>query len=114
MDLIKVAENALTVELSWGDCTFLSHLIREALGRDALPDGADFALADGYARTLAALLEAGGMATWAYTVEQQDFTIEEFRTVAPVTPEDRAKAEARLASARRRTGAGQGQRPEGG
>ena len=54
----------------------------------------------GYARTAAALLEAAGLASWAYTVEREDFTLAEFRTVAPVTKDNRAKAAARRAPGR--------------
>ena len=113
MELVNIRENALTVELSWGDCTHLGMLIRRALDSDALHDAPDYGLADAYAYTALALLEAGGMASWAYTVEREGFTLEDFRAAAPATREDRAKAEARLAAAGRRTGAGQGQRPEG-
>ncbi len=31
MQLVNVRENALTVELSWGDCSHLALLIRRAL-----------------------------------------------------------------------------------
>ena len=95
MELVSIRENALTVELSWGDCNHLAHIIQRAIERDALSDTADFALTDAYARTVLALLQAGGMATWAYTCTREEFTLEEFRAVAPTTPEDRARAEAR-------------------
>ncbi len=88
MELVKVAENTLTVELSWSDCTLLAHLCRRALQHDALGDAPDFALADGYARTLVALFEVGGMASWAYTVGRDRFTIEHFRGVVPLTKPD--------------------------
>ena len=39
----------------------------------------------GYACTAAALLDAGGLASWAYTVTEEEYTLEQFRTVAPVT-----------------------------
>ncbi len=61
------------------------------LESDALYDAPDHALADAYAYTVIALLEASGMATWAYTTEREDFTLESFRTVAPATPQDRAR-----------------------
>ncbi|MDP9375313.1 MAG: hypothetical protein M3Q65_23265 [Chloroflexota bacterium] len=100
MDLVNIRENALTVELDWADCTLLAHLIKRALESDALHDAAAWSMADGYARTVLALLEAGGMATWAHTTTEEDFTLEHFRTVAPVTVEDRARLDARCSSRR--------------
>ncbi len=88
MELVKVAENALTVELSWSDCNLLAHLCRRALETDALHDAPAFFLADGYARTLIALFEVGGMASWAYTVRRDRFTIEHFGEVVPLTRPD--------------------------
>ncbi len=84
MELVNIAENRLTVTLDWSDCTMLAHLCRRALESDALHDAPAWSLADGYARTLVALFEAGGMATWAHTVEEERFTLEAFRAVAPV------------------------------
>ena len=97
MQLVKIAENALTVELDWADCTLLAYLLREALSYDALHEADNWSMTHGYAQTVAALLEAGGMATWAYTTEQERFTLEDFRTVAPVTKQNRAKRQARMA-----------------
>ncbi len=85
MQLINVAENALTVELSWSDCTLLAHLCRRALQADTLHDAPEYGIADGYARTLIALFEVGGMASWAHTVERDRFTIEHFREVVQLT-----------------------------
>ncbi len=84
MELIKVEENALTVELSWSDCNLLAHLCRHALRYDALGDAPSFPLADGYARSLVALLEVGGMASWAESRLGDGFTIEHFRGVTPL------------------------------
>ncbi len=69
----------------------------EALGWDALHDADNWSLTYGYARTAAALLEAAGLASWAYTTERENFTLEEFRTVAPVTKKSRAKRQAKIA-----------------
>ncbi len=88
MELIKVEENALTLELSWADCTLLAHLCRRALEADALGSVPVYAMTDGYARALVALFEVSGMASWAYTVRRDRFTIEHFRQVAPVTTQD--------------------------
>ncbi|MBW3656655.1 MAG: hypothetical protein KY444_11180 [Gemmatimonadetes bacterium] len=88
MELVKVAENALTVELAWSDCSLLAHLCREALMHDALGDTAPFGMLDGYARTLIALFEAGGMATRAHTTTREEYTLEHFRQVEPVTKAD--------------------------
>ncbi len=90
MELVKVSENALTVELDWADCSLLAHLIKRALSADALYDAPEWSMAHGYARTLVALLEAGGMATWAYTCTREEF---------PLTREDCAKEAARLSAA---------------
>ncbi len=35
MELVKVGENALTVELNWSDCSLLAHVRRAALEADA-------------------------------------------------------------------------------
>ncbi len=97
MHLVKIAENALTVELDWADCTLLAYLLREALSYDALSDADNWSMTHGYAQTVAALLEAGGLASWAYTVTEEEYTLEQFRTVAPVTKQNRAKRQARVA-----------------
>ena len=112
MQLVNIRENALTVELDWADCTLLAYLLREALSYDALHDADNWSMAHGYAQTVAALLEAGGMATWAYTVEQENFTLDEFRTVAPVTKDNRAKKQARLARYRRPAGSAPDRQPD--
>ncbi len=88
MELVNIRENALTVRLDWSDCTMLAHLCRRALEHDALHDARAYSLADGYARTLIALFEAGGMATWAHTTTEDEYTLEHFRTVAPVVREE--------------------------
>ncbi len=54
-------------------------------------------MTDGYARALVAFFEVGGMASWAYTVRRGDFTIEQFRQVAPVTTRDRQARQDRRA-----------------
>ena len=78
MELVKIAENAMTVELDWAGCTLLAHIIREALSSDMLHDADNWSATHCYARTLISFLEAGGLASWAYTVEQEKFTLEEF------------------------------------
>ncbi len=100
MQLVDIRENAVTVELDWQHCTLLAYLIREALTFDALGNADNQSMTYGYAQTVAALLDAGGLASWAYTVEREDFTLEQFRTVAPVTKDNRAKAAARRAPGR--------------
>ncbi len=94
MDLIKVSENALTLELDWADCSLLAYLIRHALNADALGNADNQSMTYGYAQTIAALLEAGGLASWAYTVTEEEYTLAQFRTVAPVTKEHRAERQA--------------------
>ncbi len=81
----------------WQDCTLLAYLLREALSFDTLQDADNWSMTHGYAQTIAALLEAGGMASWAYTVTEEEYTLEQFRTVAPVTKQNRAKRQARVA-----------------
>ncbi len=95
MKLVSIRENAVTVELDWQDCTLLAHLVREALSFDALGDADNQSMTYGYAQTVAALLEAGGLASWAHTTSEEEYTLEHFRTVAPVTRGDRAKQQAR-------------------
>ncbi len=97
MKLVDIRENAIAVELDWQDCTLLAYLLREALSYDALHGADNWSLTHGYARTTAALLEAAGLASWAYTTARENFTLDEFRTVAPVTKEHRAKWQARRA-----------------
>ena len=100
MQLVNIRENAVTVELDWQDCTLLAHIIKDAVSYDALHDADNWSMTHGYAQTVAALLQAAGLASWAYTVEREDFTLDEFRTVAPVTKDNRAKAAARRAPGR--------------
>ena len=97
MKLVDIRENAIAVELDWQDCTLLAYLIREALSCDALHDADNWSLTYGYARTAAALLETAGLASWAHTVKEDEYTLEPFRTVAPVTKDNRAKRQARRA-----------------
>ena len=97
MQLVSIRENAVTVELDWQDCTLLAYLIREALTFDALGNADNQSMTYGYAQTVAALLDAGGLASWAYTVTEEEYTLEQFRTVAPVTKYNRAKRQARVA-----------------
>ena len=97
MQLVDIRENAVTVELDWQDCTLLAYLIREALSFDALHDADNQSMTFAYAETVAALLEAGGLASWAHTVTEDEYTLEQFRTVAPVTKDNRAKRQAWVA-----------------
>ncbi len=97
MKLVDIRENAIAVELDWQDCTLLAYLIREALSFDALHDADSQSMTFAYVQTVAALLDAAGLASWAYTVERENFTLEQFRTVAPVTKDNRAKRQARIA-----------------
>ena len=96
MKLVDIRENAIAVELDWQDCTLLAYLIREALTFDALGNADNQSMTYGYAMTVAALLDAGGLASWAYTVTEEEYTLEQFRTVAPVTKDNRAKQQARI------------------
>ncbi|MDP9373651.1 MAG: hypothetical protein M3Q65_14600 [Chloroflexota bacterium] len=113
MELVNIRENALTVDLDWADCTLLAHLIKRALENDALHDADNWTQTHGYARTIVALLEAGGMATWAHTTSEEEYTLEDFRAVAPVTAKERAKEEARIARARRQLARRQPATPPG-
>ena len=97
---MTIRQNALTVELDWQDCTLLAYLIREALTFDALGNVDNQSMTYGYAQTVAALLDAGGLASWAYTVTEEEYTLEQFRTVAPVTKDNRAKAASHRAARR--------------
>jgi hypothetical protein len=101
MDLIKVEENAVTVELSWTDCALLAHIIREARYHDALPTAPDFGLVDAYARSVEGLLEGAGLASYADFGPKEDYTLEHFRALfgAPRREaREAAEAAARLAA----------------
>ena len=94
MKLIDIKENAITVELDWGDVALLSYVCREAMAHDAIGDAHDFSMTWGYVETLVSFFEAAGMASWADTVSKDEYTIERFRLVVPVTAKQRRLADA--------------------
>jgi hypothetical protein len=98
MDLLKVEENAVTVELSWTDCALLAAIIREARYHDALPKTPDYGMIDAYTRSVEGLLEGAGLASYADFGPKAGYTLEHFRELfgAP----RREALEARQAAAR--------------
>ncbi len=91
MQLVSIRENAATVELDWADVRLLSYMIRHAIRHDVGSSTTEPTLFVSYADTALAFLEAAGMASWAHTVEEEKYTLEEFALVAPITPEEEAR-----------------------
>ena len=101
MELVNVKENEIQVTLDWADVRLLTYMIRHALMHDVGGTAADPTLMVSYADTAVAFLEAAGLASWAHTVPEEDYTLKEFAQTFPVTPEeDRAEKE-RWAAAKR-------------
>ena len=102
MQLVEIRENAVTVELDWSDVRYLAHIIRHAIYHDVGSTADEPTMLVTYAETVEALLLAGGMASWAQTVEEEKYNLERFLRVVPVTPAEHRAEEERFAAARRR------------
>ena len=101
MQLVSIRENELRVDLDWADVKLLAHIIRHAISHDVGSTVHDPDMITSYADTALAFLEAGGMASWAHTVEYQTFTLERFAQVVALTPEEWRAEQERFAVARR-------------
>ena len=104
MRLVGIRENEVTVELDWSDVKYLTFLIRHAISYDVGSSSYEPTMLVSYAETVRAFLEAAGMASWAYTIEEEKFTLERFHQVVPITPEEHRAEQERFAAARRERG----------
>ena len=101
MQLVEIRENAVAVELDWSDVNYLTHIIRHAIRHDVGSTTYDPTMVVTYAETAEAFLEAAGMASWAHTVEEKEYTLERFAQVVPITAEEWRAEQERFAAARR-------------
>ncbi len=101
MNLVEIRENAVTVELDWSDVKYLTHIIRHAISHDVGSTTHEPTLVVTYAETAEALLLAGGMASWAQTVGEEEYTVERFAEVVPLTPEEEARWQQRVRESQR-------------
>ena len=104
MQRVGIRENAVTVELDWADVTYLAHIIRSAVRHDFGSSTREPTMLGTYAETVEAFLLAAGMASWAQTVDEANYTLECFAEVVPVTEEEQARWRARVAAAQREMG----------
>ncbi len=95
MQLVEIRENAVTVELDWSDVKYLTYLIRHAIRHDVGSSTYEPTMVVTYAETAEAFLLAGGMASWAQTVTPEEYTLDTFREMVPITAGERAAEEAR-------------------
>ncbi len=88
MNLVDIRENAITVELDWADVRLLAYMLRHAVLHDVGSATAEPVATVSYADTAIAFLEAAGMASWAHTVEEEEYTLERFAEAVPITPDE--------------------------
>lgn len=101
MQLVNIAENRVTVDLDWADVKYLTHIIRCARGRAWGSVAQDSTMAVSYAETAVAFLAAAGMASWAHTVDEEEYTRERFADVVQLTPADGRRWRERVAEVQR-------------
>ena len=101
MNLVGIRENAVTVELDWADVKYLTHIIRHAVRHDVGSSTREPTMLVTYAETVEAFLYAGGMASWAQTVEEEEYTLERFAEVVPITNAEEARWQARVREAQK-------------
>ena len=95
MKLIGIKEDAITVDLNWIDVRLLTYVCEYAKQHDVLGDASDWNMAMGYLEATVAFLYAGGMASWAQTVNPEEYTLERFRELVPITAAERAAEDVR-------------------
>ena len=66
----------------------LSYIIRHAIRNDVAGTASDTNFMMAYADTAVAFLDAAGMASWAHTVSEEDYTLDRFALVVPITEEE--------------------------
>ena len=104
MKLIGIKEDAITVDLNWIDVRLLTYVCEYAKQYDVLGTASDWNMAMGYLEASVAFLYAAGMASWAQTVTPEEYTLDTFREMVPITAGERAAEEARRMEERQRHG----------
>jgi hypothetical protein len=104
VELVAIRENAATVELDWVDVRLVTHMLRFAIRHDVCGDAYDASMMLSYALTAVAFLEAAGMASWAQTIGEEDYTLDHFRENFPITPEEHRRWRERCEAAPREAG----------
>jgi hypothetical protein len=101
VELVDIKENAATVELDWADVRLLTHMLRFAISHDVCSGTHEASATLSYALTAVAFLEAAGMASWAQTVGEEEYTLERFAENFPITPEEHRAWRERCEAAQR-------------
>ena len=104
MKLVSIRENEIRVDLDWADVKYLAHCIRHAISHDAGSTTSQPTLFLSYAETAEALLLAAGMASWAHTTDEEEYTVERFLDVVQLTPEEERRWRERCEAAQREAG----------
>ncbi len=101
MQLVSIRENEIRVDLDWGDVRLLAFTIRHARQYDVGSGADDPSGMLSYLDTALAFLEAAGLASWAHTVEREEYTLEHFAENVPITPEEHRRWRERCEAAQR-------------
>ncbi len=104
MQLVSIQENEIRVDLDWGDVRLLAFTIRHAMRYDVGSVANEPSMMLSYLDTALAFLEAAGLASWAHTVGQEEFTLDHFAKNFPVTPEEHRRWRERCEAAQREAG----------
>ena len=104
MRLVGIRENEVTVELDWADVKYLTFIIRHGISHDVASTTSEPTMFVSYAETAEALLLAAGMASWAHTVDEENYTVERFLEVVQLTPEEHRRWRERCEAAQRELG----------
>ena len=104
MRLVGIRENEVTVDLDWADVKYLAHCIRHAISHDVGGSLAAPTMFVSYAETAEGLLLAAGMASWAQTVGEETYSLEQFLDVVQLTPEEERRWRERCEAAQREAG----------
>ena len=101
MQLVSSRENEVRVDRDWSDVALILHVCEHAKQYDVMGDANDWGMAIGYLEATVAFLQAAGMASWAQTVTPEEYTLEQFRALVPITAAERAADEARRVEERK-------------
>ena len=104
MKLVSIRENEIRVDLDWADVKYLAHCIRYAISHDVGGSLAAPTMFVSYAETAEGLLLAAGMASWAHTTDEEEYTVERFLDVVQLTPEEERRWRERCEAAQREAG----------
>ncbi len=88
MQLVDIKENEIRVDLDWADVRLLAFTIRHAMHYDVGSGTEDPSMMLSYLETALAFLEAAGMASWAHTVDREEYTLDHFAENCPIMPEE--------------------------